>query len=511
LILISFKLIIKLHKKLLSYLSDYIPMKQIKAILDTLSAEEKQEFLLFQQKKNRRGDTKNERLFKLIAKGETKDVDIKLYGKPSKNSYHALCKRLQDSLIDFVATKSFSDETSEELDILKLLLAARIFFEHKQYKVAFKTLSQAEKKATALDVYAILTEIYHTKIQYAHVDASLDISKLKEACQKNLQHFQQEQQLNMIYATIRQELQQSKKTSVNAIIENAFADFTITIHTSLTYKTLFQLLQLTATTATLQNDYYSNLPYMERVYALVSAKKEPTEKHLFYYIQILYLMGLAHFRNKNFEKASAFLAQMETAMQLKNKSYYSRFSEKFIALKGVTLNYKGNAADAIKLLEAHQNKSLDISLSLLMMLFQQKEYVRAYEIFKKMNHSDVWYEKKMGWIWVLKKSIIELLLLIELDKLDLVLSRLQRFQKKFNKKLKTLKETRVLNFMKLVALYYEKPFEVTSEAFYNKVESSFEWIGSEREDIFVMSFYAWLKAKMEKRDLYEVTLELVRK
>lgn len=486
-------------------------MKQIKAIIDTFSTEDTREFLLFQQKRNRRGDTKNEALFKLIAKGETDDLDSKLYGKPSKNSYHALCKRLQDSLIDFVATKSFSGETSEELDILKLLLAARIFFEHKQYKVAFKTLSQAEKKATALDVYAILTEIYHTKIQYAHLDSSLDLSELKQTCQKNLQHFQQEQQLNMIYATIKQELQRPQKIPVDAIIEDAFADFTITIDTSLTYKTLFQLLQLTATAATIQSDYHSNLPYMEQLFALVSTKKEPTEKHLFYHIQILYLMALAHFRNKNFEEASVLLAQMETAMKQKNKAYYSRFSEKFVALNGINLNYKGNAVAAIALLQEHQNKSLDIALSLLMSLFQQKEYAQAYTIFKNMNHSDVWYEKKMGWIWILKKSIIEILLLIELDKLDLVLSRLQRFQKKFNKKLKTLGETRVLNFMKLVALYYEKPFEVTSEAFYNKVESSFEWIGKEREDVFVMSFYAWLKAKMEGRDLYEVTLELVKK
>ncbi len=486
-------------------------MKQIKAIADLLSVEEKRDFLLFQQKKNRRGDTKNEALFKLIASGETEDLDLQLYGKPSKNSYHALCKRLQDSLIDFVATKSFSSETSEELAILKLLLAARIFFEHKQYKVAFKTLTQAEKKATALDVYAILTEIYHTKIQYAHLDTTVDLAQLKAVCKKNLQHFQQEQQLNMIYATIRQELQQSQNLSVDVIMKNAFADFTITIDTSLTYKTLFQLLQLTATAAKIQTDYYSNLPYMEQLFALVSAKKEPTEKHLFYHIQILYLMAVAHFRNKNFEEASALLSQMETAMKQKNNTYYSRFSEKFVALKGVNLNYKGNAAEAIELLQKHQNTSLDIALSLLMSLFQQKEYAKAYDVFKNMNHSDVWYEKKMGWIWVLKKSIIEILLLIELDKLDLVLSRLQRFQKKFNKKLKGIGETRVLNFMKLVALYYEKPFDVTSEAFYNKVESSFEWIGKEREDVFVMSFYAWLKAKMEERDLYEVTLELVGK
>ena len=132
------------------------------------------------------------------------------------------------------------------------------------------------------------------------------------------------------------------------------------------------------------------------------------------------------------------------------------------------------------------------------------------QILKEMHHSDIWYEKKMGWIWVLKKSIIEILLLVELDKLDLVLSRLQGFQKKYTKKLQLLGETRVLNFIKLIGLYYENPKAVTTQTFKQKVETSFEWIGKEREDIFVMSFYAWLKAKMEARDLYEVTLTLVK-
>ena len=58
-------------------------------------------------------------------------------------------------------------------------------------------------------------------------------------------------------------------------------------------------------------------------------------------------------------------------------------------------------------------------------------------------------------------------------------------------------------------MYYDNPKAVTTSDFSATVERSFEWIGKEREDIFVMSFYAWLKAKMEQRDLYQVTLELV--
>jgi hypothetical protein len=42
------------------------------------------------------------------------------------------------------------------------------------------------------------------------------------------------------------------------------------------------------------------------------------------------------------------------------------------------------------------------------------------------------------------------------------------------------------------------------------VKDSFEWKVRIEEDIFVMSFYAWLKAKMEKTPLYQTTLDLVK-
>jgi len=96
-----------------------------------------------------------------------------------------------------------------------------------------------------------------------------------------------------------------------------------------------------------------------------------------------------------------------------------------------------------------------------------------------------------------KKNILELLLLIELDKQDLVFLRLERFKRRFSKKLKQLREKRVLTFIELVTLYYNNPKEVVSLAFAKEVEKSFVWLEKEHEDIFVMSFYAWLKAKME--------------
>ena len=111
-------------------------------------------------------------------------------------------------------------------------------------------------------------------------------------------------------------------------------------------------------------------------------------------------------------------------------------------------------------------------------------------------------------MWVLKKNLMELLLLIDLDKLDIFILKLNRFKRNYGSVLKELEEERVLMFISLITRYYENPKQVTTDAFRAEMEHMFNWKAHEEEDIYVMSFYAWLKAKMERRDVYEVTLEL---
>lgn len=486
-------------------------MTIINSIIKHFSEEDKREFISYLKKKNRRGDVKNLTLFKNIASGKTFETAEKIYGKSSKNAFHALCNRLQTNLIDFVASKSFSGETSEEMEIMKLLLASRIFFEHKNNKVAFKTLLKAEKKALELDLYSILNEIYTTKIQYAHLNSNLVLSEIFEDSEKNALNFQREFQLNMANASIKNKIKFEKGNPASEIITQVFSDFNIEIAETLTYKSLFQLMNLTSTAAKLQSDYNNISNLMEHIYGMLKSKKTIlAEKHLFYHIEILHLMAITNFRNKQFEKSEDFVKQMETEILKRNGIYSKIFQEKLNLIKAMNLNYTSQANEAIDLLKKFKGKSDEVSLSLCTFLFQQNRFSEAYQVFKDFSHSDIWYEKKNGWIWVLKKNIIEVLILIELDKLDLVLLRLNSFKRKFNKRLKEIGEERVLTFMGFVNNYYENPKMITSEKFKTKVETSFVWIGAEREDIFVMSFYAWLKAKMEKKNLYETTLELVR-
>jgi hypothetical protein len=484
-------------------------MKGIIAITNTLTTDEKQEFVLQLRRKNRRSDTKNEKLFKLINAGKTKELDIQLYGKSARNSFHALCKRLQDNLVDFIASKSFAGETSEELEILKLLLASRIFFEKKLNKLAFKTLENAERIAIPLDLYSILNEIYHTKLQYAHLNSKWILEELIEASETNMRWYQQDFHFNQSYAVIKSRLSQNEDASFKDIVQSTFSKFDIAVTTSLTYKSLYQLMELTTVAAKMESDYYSVSPFMRELYSLINKKKSLQDKHRYYHISILNLLAITNFRNKKFTTSMEFVKLMELEMSKDKKAYYSRFAEKLAILNALNSNYTGNHEKAITILKGFKDDSLNVKLLLTMCLFQQNNFSEAYQIIKSLNHSDAWYEKKMGWVWVVKKNLLEILVLTELDKLDLVIVRLQQFKRKFSKQLKKRGEERVLTFVNLISRYYENQKQVVTQEFKNEVENSFEWLAKEQEDIFVMSFYAWLKAKMQNEDIYKVTMELV--
>lgn len=52
---------------------------------------------------------------------------------------------------------------------------------------------------------------------------------------------------------------------------------------------------------------------------------------------------------------------------------------------------------------------------------------------KKWQHSDQFYEKKEGMLWVVQKNILEILIYIEVQQPDLVETRIKSFKKRFNK------------------------------------------------------------------------------
>lgn len=493
-------------------------MNTVSGIINILSDTEKKEFVLFLKKQNKRQDTYNIQLFELLKTNDIKEKNIDYKNKPA---LYALRKRLHTSLVTFIANKRFENDTSEERTILKLLIAGKTFFEHQQYKTAFKTLQKAEEKAIKGEHFNLLNEIYHLQIEYAHLDKKLIFSELTAKYRHNQKKFLQEEQLNLGYAILRSELSKIKGSvavvDFQKMIVQTIEQFQISLQEILTFKSLYQILFIANEYAALHNNYHEVERFVRKSYRFIQAKKEQADKHLFYHIQILYFMANMLFRNKKFGEAAVYLDRMETEMQKQDKVYYRQFYCRLKVLQCLIDNYSGKAAEAITQAEnvlknskgAEISEVLDLQLSLAVFYFQQSKQHKVQEIFKSFMHTDTWYEKKQGMEWTIKKNLVEILLHIELKHIDYVVSRLTSFKRRYKKYLTEIKEERVLVFLSLVEKYLNAPEIFTSEAFKQQIEGSFEWKPYREEDIFVMSFYAWLKAKTERKNVYEVTLKLV--
>ena len=497
-------------------------MNDLNAIVSTFSSEEQQFFISYLEKKNKRSDVKNILLFKLLLQKDqpSKGICNKIYGNEKTGAYHALRKRLYQSIIDFIANSSLQEENSTDMQIIKYILAARRCLQHKQYKVAYKILGKAELLASEHILFPMLNEIYHTKIQYAYANPNLNLENEILKFKQNQKNHYLEDELNVVYSKVRQTLNtiihEGSTIDFETILNQILIDHNIKINEALSFKSLYQLMSIIGFSAFATNDYLKTEPFLIKTYDTI-VKHKNKDKQGYYHIQILYLIANTLFRNKKFKISKHYLELMLNEMQTNHKKHFNTFILKHQLLLGLNLNFSNKQDEAILLFERLHTKKHDdleallgIKLSLIVFYFQKEEFKKAHQLFSKFYHTDSWYTQKKGKAWTIKKNIIEILLHIELNNIDLVESRLLSFKRTHYTYLKAINQDRVITFLSFVEKFYKTPESISSESFKNNVEQSFIWVSHDKEDIFVMSFYAWLKSKMENSTLYPTTLELLK-
>ena len=491
-------------------------MNTTHAMIATLFEEDKKKFVQKLRLKNKRKDNKNIKLFQLLNTSNPPDhPEIILYGKPVKGAYHALCKRLNDSLIDFIAIKDFDRDSSKEMQALKLLLASRLLFQQNQIDIAFKVLAKAELIGVKYSLFSILNEIYHTQIVHVHLKPSIVFKELVKKYQKNKLRIFQEDNLSLFYATIQEELTQSNP-QVSDIINRNLALFDISINKILSYPSLLKIIQIGNQVAHATRDYHGILKFIEDACRKIETSERIQDKYLHEHLQILYYLSNTYFRVKKFDLSLEYLEAMKLYMHMGDEKYYHVFYPRYALLKNLLFIYTGQNEKASNNLitfnyENYKNQQvyiLDLKLTLVVSLFLQQKFKAAFQIYQEFLHSDKWYANKHGHIWVIQKNLIEILLLIELNYIDLVESRINSFRKKHRLHLIEQGESIVLEFLNLVSIYYYKTEDLQSDKFKNKVGLLLEKKRKE-EDVFTISFYAWLKAKLDYTEIYTTCLALM--
>jgi len=493
-------------------------LQEISAIMNN---DDIKAFTAYLSKKNKRKDVGN---IELLNSLKTDDINFEkkvFSNKKSADAHHALRKRLYDSMVEFMANRSFESDTSEEHAVLRLIVVSRLFFEHKLTKAAFKCLAKAEGIAAALEHFSLLNEIYHTLIQFAHLDLSLSLDEVMKKFTANKKRLLHEEQLNLGYAVLRRELasiyHEGRIVDFQALIKNTVEAHGISLKQALTFKSLYQILFIANEYASINSDYSLIQPFVVKSYKFITGRADLAGRHLYYHIYILYFMANFHFRNGEFAASLSYLDAMLTEMQKQGGKYFSRFCLRYFLLMALNENYSGNPGKAIDIAErallqhkkADPNDVNDLRLALIVFYMQQDAGRDAAKEMIKLSHSDSWYEKKMGRDWAIKKCLVEILLHTQQENIELAISRINSFKRRYKKYLLTVNEERVVQYLSLIERYVLKPELAATPKFQEQVEQFMAGAQSGPKDIFVMSFLAWLLARVRRKTIYDTTVQLL--
>ena len=489
-------------------------------IISNLTKEEQLKFISHLKKSKGSGDSVKLKLFKVIQEKKTspKLISTKVYGKENKVAYHQLRKRLFKELVDFIASERFNKEEEHVLEIKNLILTSKHLIENKNYKPSFKLLEKAEVKAKEEDEVELLNEIYNLSIQFAHYNPKQDLQEIVKKLESNRVQMIQESNLNMAYAVVKEKLQEFHNEGIeidfNKLLDEVFDRFDINQKSGSNYKTLYQLVQIVAANANVTKEYHLVAPFVTGWYNKIQKSEEEKNRHMFFHIKLLYFIANVFFRDKNFEESNRYVIKIESLLS-GNKKYRKVFETKILVLKALNTNYLGGNLDSQEIIEqAIPNKPdlrnkdmLDALIVASMIYFHQNNFKKVQTIYSQMQASESWYTKTMGAPWVMNKNLIEILTHIELENIDYVESRVESFMNK--NKTYLLQDKRAAVYLKYLKISYSHPDKVQTEEFQTTFFDAVEQKPRLREDIYVLSFLAYLKAKMLDEETYKTTLDLV--
>lgn len=489
-------------------------MDTLSALLNLLGDDDKKVFRSFLQRRNKRDDARNIVLFDLLNTDDISGVE-KLYKKAkNRDSYHALRKRLQDNLLLFLSHKTFEKSNSQSSEAMRLIIVSRFLLENNLDKTAFKSLAKAELLAVKLEEYNLLNDILLLKIQYAHSAYAENLELLTDRLLINQQQMQREAKLNLAYAFLRQELRdvnlKGKVVNLSTLMVTTIRKYQIAVSDLMNYKSIYQILFIANEYAAIYQDYRFIERYIKRIHHFLKNQTKTNEQQLFYHLYVLYFLANFHFRNKDFAPSREYLVEMKLHMDA-NSVYVTPFYPRQQLLFALNLYFTGNSGDATSILQQillgstqkyKQEDIEDIRICLTMFLSLQHDHscLRQLAMFQ---HTDLWYEKKMGMLWTIRKNLMEILIHAQFEHLDLAVSRLNSFKRRYNAYLASTHEERVLQFVNFVEKYLIKPDVVFHPAFQQDVQHLLK----ANQDIFHLCFLSWLMATWKKKSAYQIVLE----
>lgn len=499
-------------------------MDNLKTIITTFTKEDQREFTAFVKRQRKTKNRKDLELFVIFNQEKEykpKAIVAKLYPESNNQvAYHALRKRLMRHLMDFVVLKRMEEDTSTNSSIMGMISLARYLLDKGSERLAWIFLHKAEKSATEAELFDLLNSIYNLQIEHAQSEFADPLKDIIQKYEENKQKADEDERANIANSVIKQQLQQIRLEGTNIdfdpIIKKVLAHYNLTQAVSKRPRLLYKLMSIARSAVLVKKDFYAFAPYLISQYEQLEKNHGFASSQQFYRLSMLYMIAHVLYRSKRFDDSISYLEQLKSELD-RIKGYHDTFYPKYALLLAANyaFSYQSDKAVTIteELLNKHHNlletkDELNAIVSLGLYYFHMQQYRKVVECVVKLNHSDQWYEKKMGKEWVMKKNICEMIFYYDYGDYDIAFNRLRSIERNYKDVFKREHYQNALNFLKLIKVFFDRPDLVSKPEFIEKVDNTLEFLPFEEEDLQAVSFYAWLKSKMVKKNYYEVLLEL---
>jgi hypothetical protein len=514
-------------------------MDDLRTTLLTLGPDDRRDFGRFIQRQRRKTNGRlDSRLYELLVQAKelkSEQVIAKLYpDEPNPVAYYALRKRLLRHLTDFLLLRQRQLDTTAAASVRGQITLAQYLFEAGIPRLAWSTLRKAEKLAHDNEQYELLNAVYNLQIQRADSPYALPLDDILARYRLNKKAAGEEERANIADSLLRLRLRDARARGraavpADAILQNILAEYDLQEAFARSPSLLSRLMSIARNAMLVRRDFASFAPFVERCYNLMERRHGFAPAQQGHQLKLLYMLAHALYRSRRFAESVKYLEKGQALLTAAPGRQFSEFGPRFTFLLAANYAFLRRNAEGIKLLEHVLRNAktlptaddLTVRFQLTFHYFAEGLMTKANQVLLSLGRTDHWLEQHLGLEWMLNRNIGEVLIQIELGNDELALTRLRAIERTIREQfpaVSTEDSTEatpvggpyhpVLVYLSLVRELIENPVACHSRDFVNRVSHMPAFISGEREDLQVISFYSWLRARTLGRPYYEVLLEI---
>ena len=514
-------------------------MDDLRTTLLTLSPDDRRDFGRFMERQQRKAigrlDTRLYELLVLAKELKPEQVIARLYpNAPNPVAYYALRKRLMRQLTDYLLLRQRQLDTTTAASVRGQLTLAQYLFEAGIPRLAWNTLRRAEKLAHTNEQYELLNAVYNLQIQYADSPHAEPLDEIIIRRRINKKAADEEERANIADSLLRQRLRDFRvrgraAVPVDTILQGILAEYDLQEAFARSPSLLSRLMSIARNAMLVRRDFTAFASFIERCYNLMERRHGFAPAQRGHQLKLLYMLAHALYRSRRFAESLAYLEKGQALAATGPARQFSELGPRFTFLLAANYAFLRRNPESIGLLEKvlrapkllTPTDDLTARFQLTFHYFAEGQFAKANHTLLSIARTDHWLEQHLGLEWMLNRNIGEVLIQIELNNDDEALTRLRATERVLREQFPAVPAAApaeavpvggpyhaVLVFLTLVRKVIEAPASARHPEFMARVAHVPAFLSQEREDLQVVSFYAWLRARVLGRPYYEVLLEL---